>query len=61
VVTCPQFAIEEFGEDKIKSLLRELAHLPVAEMSARFTQEMKDWMQDAEQYDDLTFLIMKVK
>jgi sigma-B regulation protein RsbU (phosphoserine phosphatase) len=51
---------EEFSEDKIKSLLRELAPLPVAEMSARFTQAMKDWIEDAEQYDDLTFLIVKV-
>ena len=52
---------EEFSEDKIKSLLHEVAPLPVAEMSARIEKELKDWIQDAEQYDDLTFIIVKMK
>jgi len=30
-------------------------------MSARISQELKSWIQDAAQYDDLTFLLMKMK
>ena len=54
-------ADEEFGEERLKDLLRMVGPLPVEEMSARITQELKNWIQDAAQYDDLTFLQMKVK
>jgi hypothetical protein len=30
-------------------------------MAARIAAEMKNWIQDAAQYDDLTFLLVKVK
>ena len=30
-------------------------------MSAQITLELKNWIQDAAQYDDLTFVLMKVK
>jgi len=52
---------EEFGEERLKSLLGQLIRLPVEEMSSRITQELKNWIQDAAQYDDLTFVLMKVK
>jgi putative ABC transport system permease protein len=52
---------EEFGEDRLKCLLRQSAGLPVGEMAARITQELKSWIQDAEQYDDLTFVLMKLR
>src|ERR1039457_1603883 len=54
-------ADEEFGEDRLKALLHQVATLPIEEMSARITEELKNWIQDAAQYDDLTFLLMKVK
>jgi len=54
-------AEEEFGEERLKKLLGELLCLPVEEMSSRISQELKDWIQDAPQYDDLTFVLMKVK
>jgi sigma-B regulation protein RsbU (phosphoserine phosphatase) len=54
-------AEEEFGEDRLKSVLQEIVHLPVAEISERLAQEMKDWIRDAAQYDDLTFVLLKVK
>ena len=44
-----------------KDLLHQVAALPVEEMSVRITGELKNWIQDAAQYDDLTFLLMKVK
>jgi sigma-B regulation protein RsbU (phosphoserine phosphatase) len=54
-------ADEEFGEERLKSLLGRIVHLPVEEISAQLAQEMKNWIQDAAQYDDLTFLLLKVK
>jgi sigma-B regulation protein RsbU (phosphoserine phosphatase) len=52
---------EEFGEERLQQLLRQAAHLPADEISARISGEMKDWIRDAEQYDDLTFIVMKVR
>jgi len=54
-------ADEEFGEERLKSLLGCIVHLPVEEISARLAQEMRNWIQDAAQYDDLTFVLLKVK
>jgi sigma-B regulation protein RsbU (phosphoserine phosphatase) len=51
---------EEFGEEKLKSLLREGVDLPVAEITARISKELRDWVKDADQHDDLTFVVMKV-
>ncbi len=52
---------EEFGEERLQQLLRQSAHLPADEISARISAEMKNWIRDAEQYDDLTFIVMKVR
>jgi predicted permease len=52
---------EEFGEERLQQLLRQTAHLPADEISARISSEMKNWIRDAEQYDDLTFIVMKVR
>jgi len=51
---------EEFGEERLKVLLRQLVHLPAHEISARISQELRNWIKDAAQYDDLTFIVMKV-
>ena len=52
---------EEFGEERLRHLLRQTAHLTAHEIGARLSDEMKDWIRDAEQYDDLTFIVMKVR
>jgi serine phosphatase RsbU (regulator of sigma subunit) len=52
---------EEFGEEKLKDLVRHVVHLPAQEMSTRIAQELRSWIKDAEQYDDLTFIVMKMK
>jgi putative ABC transport system permease protein len=52
---------DEFGEDRLKDLLRRTAHLEINEMSSRILAELKAWMADAAQYDDLTFVLMKVQ
>ena len=51
---------EEFGEERLKHLLREVAHLPVQEMSSQISSQLKNWISDADQHDDLTFIVMKV-
>jgi serine phosphatase RsbU (regulator of sigma subunit) len=52
---------EEFGEERLQLLLRQAAYLPANEISARISAEMKNWIHDAEQYDDLTFIVMKMR
>jgi hypothetical protein len=52
---------EEFGEERLRQQLRRTAHLPANEIGARLSDEMKAWIRDAEQYDDLTFIVMKVR
>jgi putative ABC transport system permease protein len=54
-------ADEEFGEERLKEALVRLSDLPVGEMSSRLLQELKLWISDAAQYDDLTFVLMKVR
>jgi sigma-B regulation protein RsbU (phosphoserine phosphatase) len=52
---------DEYGEERLQQLLRQTAHLPAEEISARLSAEVKAWIRDAEQYDDLTFIVMKVR
>jgi serine phosphatase RsbU (regulator of sigma subunit) len=51
---------EEFGEERLKDLLRRSAHLPVAEIASTIASELKAWIDNAAQYDDLTFILVKV-
>ena len=53
-------AEEEFGEERLKDLLRSVVHLPAADISARISEGLKGWIKDTAQYDDLTFVVMKV-
>jgi serine phosphatase RsbU (regulator of sigma subunit) len=53
-------AEEEYGEERLKELLRKVAHLPVNDMCGAVMEELKHWMLDAPQHDDLTFVLMKV-
>src|SRR4029434_7437749 len=50
----------EFGEDRLKALLVESAHLSADEIRVRISSELKAWIKDAEQDDDLTLGVMKV-
>ena len=52
---------EEYGEERLKELLKSVAHLPVGDMSTRITKSLREWIGDAPQHDDLTFLVLKVK
>jgi predicted permease len=52
---------EEFGEARLQEALRRYRDLPVGEMSSAVLGELQQWMADAPQYDDLTFVLMKMK
>jgi predicted permease len=53
-------AEEEFGEDRLKDLVRRVAHLPIPEITAQVSQALREWIAGAPQHDDLTFVVMKV-
>jgi phosphoserine phosphatase RsbU/P len=52
---------EEFGEDRLIDVLMENAGLPAAELEKRILRAVEDWTAEAEQEDDLTLLIIKVR
>ena len=51
---------EEFGDARLQQLLKEIVHLPVSDIAARISDALKNWVKDTAQYDDLTFVVMKV-
>ena len=51
---------EEFGDERLQNLLRRVSDLEVNEIVSRIASELKIWIHDAEQFDDLTFIVMKV-
>jgi phosphoserine phosphatase RsbU/P len=53
-------AEEEFGEERLKDLLRSVVHLPADDISASISTTLRDWIKDTTQFDDLTFVVMKV-
>ncbi len=52
---------EEFGEDRLVEIMMENAGLPAAGIESRILQAVEDWTAEAEQEDDLTLVILKVK
>ena len=49
---------EEFGEDRLKEVLRAAIGVPADAISKRLADTMRDWIGDAEQHDDLTFVVV---
>jgi len=52
---------EEFGEERLKDLLRSAAGRPVEEISEVLTNNMREWIGSAEQHDDLTFVVVAMR
>jgi serine phosphatase RsbU (regulator of sigma subunit) len=52
---------DEFGEARIKEALAASARLSVNEIRDEIVRRAKAWGGGAPQYDDLTFIVMKVK
>lgn len=51
---------EDFGEERLKALLRDGAGAPAEEISSTLAAGMREWIGSAEQHDDLTFVVMTV-
>ncbi len=51
---------EEFGEERLKALLRGAVGAPAQEISWTLAARMREWIGAAEQYDDLTFVVVSV-
>ena len=52
--------VEEFGEARIKETLKANAGLTVYQIRDELVLRVNEWCAGAPQYDDLTFVIMKV-
>lgn len=52
---------EEFDEIRIQEILAETAGLPVNEIRDEILRRVKQWCEGAAQYDDLTFVVLKVR
>jgi predicted permease len=51
---------EEFGEERLKELLRGAVGAAAAEISSKLADRMREWIGGAEQHDDLTFVVVAV-
>ena len=52
---------EEFGEDRLIEVILANTGLPAAELEKRILRAVEDWTAEAEQEDDLTLVILKVR
>ena len=50
---------QEFGEERLHELACRFGPLPVDEMVMRVTEEVRQWIGDAPQHDDLTLVVIK--
>jgi sigma-B regulation protein RsbU (phosphoserine phosphatase) len=51
---------EEFGEDRLKEVMRVAAGAPADSISKRLADAMREWIGNAEQHDDLTFVVVSM-
>jgi len=51
---------EEFGEARLKDVLRAALGASAGEMSEKLAGEVRDWIGDAEQHDDVTIVVVEV-
>jgi sigma-B regulation protein RsbU (phosphoserine phosphatase) len=49
---------EEFGEERLKELLRGAVGVAAEETSSRLANSVREWIGGAEQHDDLTFVVV---
>ena len=52
---------DEFGELRMQNMLADYANLPVHEIRDHIVRRIKEWCKGLPLYDDLTFVVMKVK
>ena len=51
---------EEFGEERLKDLLRGTGGASAEETSKMLAERMTGWIAGTDQYDDLTFVVVAV-
>jgi sigma-B regulation protein RsbU (phosphoserine phosphatase) len=51
---------EEFGEERLKSVLQNAAGAAAPEVSSQLSKTVREWIGGAEQHDDLTFVIATI-
>jgi sigma-B regulation protein RsbU (phosphoserine phosphatase) len=49
---------EEFGEERLKEVLRAAFGAPADAVAAMLGNTMRNWIGSAEQFDDLTFVVV---
>jgi sigma-B regulation protein RsbU (phosphoserine phosphatase) len=52
---------DEFGEERLQTLIRALAPLAVPQISSQLLEELRAWTNGAPQHDDFTFVLLKMK
>jgi sigma-B regulation protein RsbU (phosphoserine phosphatase) len=52
---------DEFGEERLKDLLRSVRGAPADDVTAHLAAAMKAWIGGAEQHDDLTFVVVAIR
>src|ERR1700752_861059 len=52
---------EEFGTNRMMETLKSISSLPVIQIRDEFVKRVKEWCLGMPLYDDLTFVVMKVK
>jgi serine phosphatase RsbU (regulator of sigma subunit) len=52
---------DEFGEDRLKDLLRSVRGASADDVTAHLAAAMKAWIGGAEQHDDLTFVVVAIR
>jgi len=51
----------EFGEERLKDLLRSVLGAPADDVASHLAAAMKAWIHGAEQHDDLTFVVVALR
>ena len=51
---------EEFGDERLKEVLRAAVGASAGEVSERLAGTMRDWVGNAEQHDDVTFVVVAI-
>ncbi len=52
---------DEFGEERLKDLLRSVRGATADDVASHLAAAMKAWIGGAEQHDDLTFVVVAIR
>jgi sigma-B regulation protein RsbU (phosphoserine phosphatase) len=52
---------EEFSQERLESLVADLAHLPAEDLMRGVIEDLRRWCLNTPQHDDVTLVVVKVK